>query len=154
MFFAMFDETDGRQMPFFDMTTEGLDGKMSDHAKSFFPDPDALGRDEDEVLSQFDRDCSYLGTFSEVFEVPVSLWLFANLTGGATYSPEAIRVGCVEVDCENMQVLGVGNGATPLEAWNDLLESEAGMSLREQGWPDESIVAYPLAGAAQHNWGG
>ena len=150
MHYATFTDADGRKFVLTDPDPDDLMEKMANHVRGLFPDPSVLPRDADQVLEVLERDHRYLGTFSQSFEVKPSLWLFANLTGGATYSPQAVKVGSAEVDCENMQALGVGHGETPLDAWQDLLDAQP--DLVEQGWENENIAAYPLAGAAEHNW--
>ena len=73
-------------------------------------------------------------------------YLFANATGGATFSPAAMEEA--EPDCSNMQVLGIAEGDTPRDAWESFNESESGQNIESQGWENEDIIAYPLAGDA------
>ena len=149
MHYATFTDARGK-VCLSDEDPDDLTEKMAAHVRGLLPDPTVLPRDASEALAEFERIFhGRLGSFS-LSDSPASLWLFTNLTGGATYSPTACKVGSCTSDCDNMQALGVGNGATPLEAWRDLLESQP--DLVDQGWEDEKVVAYPLAGGAVHGW--
>jgi len=82
-------------------------------------------------------------------------YLFANATGGATFSPAAIEEA--EPDCDNCQVLGVGEGDTPREAWENLKKEDAAgpKSILNKGWDDEDLVAYklfPTKGGSEFVW--
>ena len=148
MHYAIFTNADGK-VYFQDEDSDDLLEKMANHARGLFPDPTVLPRDASEVVAMVNRSFPNMGTFGWNTK-PLDTWMFTSLTGGATYSPIACKAGSCTSDCDNMQVLGVANGATPMEAWQDLLAAQP--DLVDQGWENEQVIAYPLAGGAVHGW--
>ena len=64
-------------------------------------------------------------------------FLFANATGGATFTPQAM--GECEPDADNMQIIGVGCGRDADEAWGELVSRYPHIAGQ---WRGETLVVW------------